>query len=124
MKGKNVFYEEAARTPLFMSFPGVIPAGKEVDAPVSHMDIMATILDYVRAKKLDKSDGRTLRRFIDGTSHNKFYDERHVVVEIDGRVPAGGGKLSRKLGSRPNYMIRKGTWKLMLPKKRDSKVIE
>jgi len=40
-------YEEATRTPLIMSFPGKIAPNSTVDEAVSHLDIFATIMDYV-----------------------------------------------------------------------------
>lgn len=45
MYSKMVFYDEAARVPLLMSFPGKIPANTVIDDPVGHIDIFATILD-------------------------------------------------------------------------------
>ncbi|MFO8056984.1 MAG: sulfatase [bacterium] len=43
-RAKNIFYEEAARVPFLMRFPGRIPAGREVDACLGTVDIMPTLL--------------------------------------------------------------------------------
>jgi len=90
---------------------GKIPEKKKIETPVSHIDLFSTILDYLNAKEFNKSDGRSLRRFIEKKSYNKYSDEHYAVVELDGRTPVGGGKLSKYLGSQPNFMIRKDKWK-------------
>jgi arylsulfatase A-like enzyme len=44
---KNIFYEEAARVPLLMRWPGVMPAGLVADACLSNVDLMPTLLGLV-----------------------------------------------------------------------------
>jgi len=124
MRNKFTFLEEAVRVPMAMSLPNSIPAGTIVTEPVSHVDLFATILDYTGASDFDRSDGSTLRRFIEHSSFNQFYDEATVVAELDDRWPTGSYRLSGDLGDIPNFMIRKDHWKLMLPKKRGSKVLD
>jgi len=87
--------------PLIMKFPGRMPASMVVKQAVSHVDILSTILDYMGAASYDYSDGLSLRRFIEGTSFNQFYDETSVVVELDDRWPTGNYKLSGELGGIP-----------------------
>lgn len=80
-------------------------------------------MDYIGAPpEADKSDGTSLRRYIDNKSWNEFYDERVVVVEGDKRIPLDNMTFSGKAGDSPSFAIRKGDWKLILPKLRDSKV--
>lgn len=124
MRGKAVLYEEATRVPLIMVYPGKIKPRTVIDTPVSHIDIFSTILDYVGASQLDQSDGLSLRRYIDGTSINLNYDESVVVSELDQRNPMPGGKLSGQLGSAPNFLIRKGDYKLIITKLASSKSID
>jgi len=124
LKGKGVLLEEATKVPLMMSFPGKIPPKTVVQTPVSQIDIVATMTDYLNAKQFDNSQGKSLRRFIEKKSWNQFYDESTVVVELDTRKPVGPNKLSGRLGSSPNFSIRKGKWKLILPKKRDSTCLD
>jgi hypothetical protein len=81
-------------------------------------------MDYLRATYLDNSDGASLRRFIDDESYNRDFDEDIVVVENENRAPLSATKLSGSLGREPNFMIRKGRYKLMLPKLRNSKVLD
>jgi len=120
IKGKGLLLEEATRVPLIMSFPGKIPANRIVGEPVSHIDIFATILDYLGASAHDRSDGKSLSRFIEKKSENRYHDEEYAVVEIDGRRPTSRTTLSGKLGGAPRFSIRKGRWVLILPSKASS----
>jgi arylsulfatase A-like enzyme len=64
MYSKMVFYDEAARIPMLMSFPGRIPAGTVVPEPMGHLDVFSTLLDYLGAKA-PASQGESLRGLID-----------------------------------------------------------
>jgi len=88
------------------------------------MDIFATILDYSGSSQFDRSDGKSLRRYIDRTYFNQNYDDRVVVSQMDRGTPINNREMSRPLGSEPNLMIRKGDFVLILPKKADSDVID
>jgi len=81
-------------------------------------------MDYLGAKDLDRSDGRSLRRFIEEKSYNKNYDELVAVSEIDPRVPVNSNQFSKPLGKSPNVMIRHKNYKLILPRMRNSKVLD
>jgi arylsulfatase A-like enzyme len=119
MHGKGVFYEEATRVPLILFNRAHFPPsaeGRVVKVPVSHLDVHATILDYLDASTYDVGDGSSLRRFIENTSYNQLYDESVVVSELDGQFPASDTKLSGRLGKRTAFMVRKGSYKLILPR--------
>ena len=124
MHGKGNLLEEATRVPLLMSFPGRITPGTVVEEAVSHIDVVATILDYLGASELDKSDGTSLRRFIEKKNINENFDEETVVSELSKRSPVSETMLSGHLGKIPNFMIRKGHYKLIITKKVDSKTID
>jgi len=85
-------------------------------------------LDYLGASDFDNSDGTSLRRFIEGTSYNKMYDEGVVICELDGRIPKenNDGTIGFKtgIGTEPNFMVRKDDIKLMIPKARNSDVVD
>jgi len=100
--------------------PGKIPAGKVVREPISHIDVFATLLDYLQASDFDESDGESLRRFIDGQAYNAEYDEAVAVVELE-KV---GKNVRGREGGIPNFMIRHGGWKLIVPKEADSDVLD
>jgi arylsulfatase A-like enzyme len=59
LHGHSVF-EELLRVPLIFRGPGVC-AGKQVGAPVSHVDIAPTLLDLAGLPPLDDPTGRSLR---------------------------------------------------------------
>jgi arylsulfatase A-like enzyme len=121
MRSKSNFFEESARVPLFIKYPKSIPAQTIVEEPVSLIDIFSTILDYAGASESDNSDGSTLRKFIEHTSKNEFYDEAVAVSEWDYREPLNSvGKLSRSLDNKPNFLIRHGDYKLFIHKQADS----
>lgn len=117
MREKNNFYEESVRVPLFLFYPNKIIPGTRIDDPVSHLDLYATILDYLNIPKAqDNSDGTSLRRFIESSSYNENYDETAVVSEWDFRVPVSDDRLDRALGAETNFMLVKGHYKLMMTK--------
>lgn len=121
LREKNIFLEESARVPLLLKFPPAIKAGTQVETPVALLDVFATILDYCGATEYDHGDGRSLRRHVEKTSWNKAYDDEAIVTEWDFRAPKEDGRtLERQFGSEPNFMVRKGPWKLMMTKKESS----
>lgn len=117
-------YEESTRVPLMMSFPGKIQRNTVVDTPVSHIDVYATILDYLGLEKYDNSDGKSLRPLIENKAFNEFFDEETVVVETDYRYPLSNARLSETLANLPNFAIRHKDYKLVISKKSTSKNID
>ncbi len=69
-----------------------------VDAPVSQIDLFATICDYLGAGRHD-SDGASLRRYIEGQEST---DEAYAVSEWNWRGPI-----------QPNLMVRTKRWKYL-----------
>lgn len=108
MREKNVFYEEAAHIPTFISFPGKITPNTVVDGYVSNIDLFATINDYLLIPE-QPSDGKSLRGLIEGTDqiHGKY-----VVTEWHSDASKW-----------PSYMIVKGDWKMLIPSTSTSTVI-
>lgn len=123
LQDKFMFYEEAVRVPFVMRFPGRIPAGMVVKEPVSQLDLFSTILDLLGASEFDSSDGESLRRHIMGTSYNRYYDETTVVAQIERRYFDGKTMVGAFAGT-PNFLIRRGPFKLMLPRHRDSGILD
>jgi hypothetical protein len=111
MRGKLGFFEEALRVPLLMRLPGAIADGTIVERPVSHLDVFATIMDYLGLTTLDESDGKSLRPVIDGTDYHQ-HDGDGVVVSEDDTPDV----INKNVGGFPNFMVRHGPWKLILPK--------
>jgi choline-sulfatase len=65
---KHTFYEESARVPLIMAWPGTIRAGTRSGRVASALDVTATILDATGAPALPGSPGRSLLPPLDGAS--------------------------------------------------------
>jgi arylsulfatase A-like enzyme len=99
LRGKFCFYEESSHVPLIVRFPGRIKPGTRVDAPVSNMDLFATILDYLDLPP-QPSDGRSLRGLIEGTAPSDTYVVTEWLSDLQGK---------------PSHMVLKGGWKLMRP---------
>jgi hypothetical protein len=101
-----------------MKYSGYIDPSTEINEMVSHLDVFSTILDYASASDIDKSDGRSLRPFIEGREYNIDFDEDVVFSEWDFRIPLieNQSKLDRKIDDRPCLLVRKGNYKLMMQK--------
>jgi arylsulfatase A-like enzyme len=80
-----------------MRLPGVIPGGSVVKAPVSHLDLFATILNYCRVPA-PPSEGRSLRPLIEVKEADTG---RYVVSEWHGTAV-------------PGFMVFDGRWKLLV----------
>lgn len=93
---KDVLFEGAAHVPLFMAGAG-LPRGKVIDTPVSHLDMVPTMLDLAGAPIPSALRGHSLLPMIFGKEsdyHGHVFAESH-----------GSGKCT---GS---FMIRQGKWK-------------
>ena len=66
--GKSIhsFFDDLVRIPLAMRLPGRIKPGTVVDEPVSQIDYMPTILDYVGLEVPGGIHGRSMRPLIEG----------------------------------------------------------
>jgi arylsulfatase A-like enzyme len=131
MTGKGNLFEESTRVPLILVHPAKIAPNQVVNEPVTHLDLFSTILDYSApdtshaselllpssASNNNSSDGVSLRRYVDRTSCNQDYDERAVVVELDGRVPLSATTFAGALGGGPNFLVRRGPYKLLITRK-------
>jgi choline-sulfatase len=93
---KNVLLEPAARVPLIMAGAG-LPAGRVVETPVSHVDMVATMLDMAGAPRPPELRGHSLAPLAHGRrgDHPGFaFSESHSEGNVTG-----------------SFMIRKGDWK-------------
>lgn len=59
-RAKNIFYEEAARTPFLIRWPEKIPAGSACDACLSTVDIMPTVVSLMGLKVPKDAEGTDL----------------------------------------------------------------
>lgn len=73
-------YDEIARVPLIVQWAGEAPRGAVSDAPVSHIDIMPTLLEYFGMTPPDLLHGRSLLRQI---RQPELRTNEHVFIEFN-----------------------------------------
>lgn len=56
---KHTFYDQSAKVPLILSWPGVLPQNQRRDHLVDLLDVTATMLDATGSPPLPNSDGRS-----------------------------------------------------------------
>lgn len=95
---KNTLYDTASRVPLVISGPG-LPAGKILNQPMGHIDLVAAMMEWAGAKETKHLRGTSFMPTINGNPEKgpQFaYTESHSEGNITG-----------------SCMIRVGDWKLM-----------
>ena len=116
---KQTFYEDAARVPAIVSWPGHLEAGRVIDTPIDQFDLASTILDAAGAQALPRSHGMSVTGLINDPDNTEWKDA--VFSEYCMNDSAVGSGMSANLGgadvhARPggvqNRMVRSGDWKL------------
>jgi arylsulfatase A-like enzyme len=79
---RNSLYEEVLRVPLFLHYPGVVPANKVIDTPVFTADLMPTILDLVGLPVPGGLDGVSLKPLLLGSGESLA--DRPIYAEMEG----------------------------------------
>lgn len=96
---KMCFYEQSARIPLQMAWPGHLPEGRWERGATSNVDIVATMMDLVGINPKEWSmDGDSLLPYLSG-EQPEWKDEafcEHLAHGTEG----------------PRAMVRQGDWKL------------
>lgn len=95
---KMNFYEQSARVPLQIAWPGVVSGGQRFQQAVSLVDLTATILDICGVSTNEELDGCSLLPMILKEAV-PCRDEAFVEMLAHGT-------------DRPRAMLRKGKWKL------------
>jgi choline-sulfatase len=86
----------SSRVPLIIAGPG-IPAGKRTDAPVMHVDLFPTFMDWAGAATPNDLRGKSLVPLFNGPAKDRpdfAYSECHAEATCTG-----------------SFIIRKGPWK-------------
>jgi choline-sulfatase len=100
---KHTFYEESAKVPLIVSWPGVIPAGQRSEHVVSALDVTATMIDALGAPSLPAGEGRSFLGLLTGDDQT-WEDVAFSEYCSDEFAPEGGCY---------QRMIRQADWKLV-----------
>jgi arylsulfatase A-like enzyme len=98
--GKAFVYEGGLRVPLIVRWPGVVPAGKVTDVPVSQLDYTPTLLEACGAKGEGTFDGMSVVPLLKGgkiAERTLYWHFPHYTNQ----------------GSRPAGAVREGHWKLV-----------
>lgn len=102
---KQTFYDESAKIPLMMSWPGVLPQGERRGQVVNLIDLAATLLDAAGAPALPNADARTFLN-VARDGNGQWIDETFSEYCTDGMAAWTGPEPVRQ------RMIRLEQWKL------------
>lgn len=80
-RGKVACYPAGTQVPLIITGPGV-KKGIRIDAPVSHVDLMATILEFLEIDAPEEQHGRSLWPLLSGEL-TSFPDRETVLTETN-----------------------------------------
>jgi arylsulfatase A-like enzyme len=75
--GKSVFYEEAVHVPFFIRVPFLQSRQISIQQPVSHINLVPTVLDLLGKKAPENLNGESLLPLLDGGK----LKEDHVFIE-------------------------------------------
>ena len=117
---KTVMYEESVKVPWLMRIPGFGRKQQVIENPVSHIDLIPTILDLMGVRHDKAFPGQSLVPLIQGNS----VEEDHVFIQwnpavIRGRTPhsipdVSGDDVQRVHGAYTRTIISPDGWKLCL----------
>ena len=99
--GKGFLYEGGLRIPLIVRWPGHVPAGRTVEAPVTNLDWVPTLLAVAEQSMPEGLDGVSILGLLTGksepTGRKLFWHFPHYTNQ----------------GGRPAGAVRDGAWKLV-----------
>ncbi|MBT3359299.1 MAG: sulfatase-like hydrolase/transferase [Rhodospirillales bacterium] len=102
---KQTFYDESAKIPLLMSWPGTLPQGQHRGQVVNLIDLAATLLEAADAPPLPDADGRSFLQ-VARDGNRPWIDETFSEYCTDGVAPWTLPTPTRQ------RMIRTDRWKL------------
>ena len=115
---KTVMYEEAVKVPWLIRYPMMSQKQKVINAPVSHIDMVPTLINLMGAKTDKQLPGKSLTDLIEkntGQSRDVFIQWHPSGNLLKGRNPAGKLKQSRKNNeSNTRTIVSAEGWKLCL----------
>ena len=102
---KNTLFDESAKVPLIVSWPGVLPTGRRAHV-TNLIDVTATFVEAAGAPALPRCQGRSLLSVAADPS-SPWEDETFCEYVTDGHKQWAGGRSGRQ------RMIRSGRFKLV-----------
>ena len=94
MLAKTVMYEESTRVPLLIKMPGQARQGR-VCGPVSHIDLVPTLLDLMEQRVPESLPGRSLGGLM---GEGEAVSDREVFIEQEGPDSGAGMKALMEMG--------------------------
>jgi arylsulfatase A-like enzyme len=102
-------YEEAVRVPLLLRWPGVVPAGRVVEAPVALVDLAPTLLELLGVPAPEAAfQGESLARAVVGGAEPD--PERAIHLQ---RRHYDGERVGEEWIEGDLYGVRQGRWKYL-----------
>ena len=113
---KQFMYEESSKVPWLMRLPGG-NSSQHIGQPVSHIDLVPTLLDLMNVKPVDALPGQSLVPLFRGEE----IVEDHVFIEWNpagalagGRNPGGSLRTTNAGGNATRSVVSPDGWKLCL----------
>ncbi|MCX7919116.1 MAG: sulfatase-like hydrolase/transferase [bacterium] len=100
-------YDSSIRIPLIISAPQLLPKGKRIDSLVRTIDVMPTILDFLRIKSETLMQGKSLVPMI---RNQQTPGEPYVVIERR-HFESKKDCLRRHIPFGARYAVRSANWK-------------
>ena len=112
--GKGSYYEGGIRIPFFIMWKDKVAVGKNMQTPISHLDIFPTIMELSGEHNMDREfDGQSLIPMI--TADQKIPERSffwHFPIYLQGYNVLNNENRDSLFRTRPGSLIRKGDWKL------------
>jgi len=108
-RGKFSIYELGFRTPVLMSWPGVLPEGMRDDRLLSSVDLFATLLDFAGVEVAPDRPGRSLRALL--LEGGEFRREQVAGGMTALRPPLDGAPARGRTRAEVAWFLRTGDWR-------------
>jgi arylsulfatase A-like enzyme len=106
----SLLTDEVVRVPLMFWGAG-IPAGRRVDATVSHVDLLPTILEILGVGEPPAREGTSLLALVEGSGDGAAFDRRPVYSESRLGYALGPDRMLHDFPT-PSFLVRVGDLKL------------
>jgi arylsulfatase A-like enzyme len=109
--GRSI-YNEVVHVPLVIAAPGQIPPGRKFDTPMTHMDLLPTVLDLAGLPLMKGARGHSLKKhLLDGTK----LPARPIFSETDElmAIRLGKWRYIHRSGSSRSFRTRGGRGRMI-----------
>lgn len=89
LEHRESLHEEEVRVPWVLRWPGGLPAGRRLDAPVSHVDVAPTLAGLLGVAPGEGWQGRDLSGWLGGTASGPPEPDRPILLDLIYEAPRG-----------------------------------